>query len=125
MSKCGQLEGGCPFRLTGDEDFDKALEAAVSVLAVKGEDYTIGTGDRLHNFKTTAEFTGMTPKQVLGTYLYKHVSALYAYIKNDGQSESEPIEGRCVDIINYILLFYKMVQEEKRDRLLGHDDVLL
>lgn len=103
-------------RFTGDDDFDALLARCVDILRVKGDDYTVGTGDRLHNFRTVSQFTGQTPKQVLGTYLYKHISALYAYIKNDGQVESEPIEGRLADIVNYVLLFSKMVAEEKRER---------
>lgn len=103
--------------LTKDEDFDSVIKECIKVLAVKGDDYTIGTGDRLHNFKSVAEFTGMTPEQVLGVYFYKHVSAIFAYIKNGKQSESEPIEGRITDVINYMLLFNKMVQERKRGNI--------
>ena len=103
--------------LTQDEDFDSAIKECIKVLQVKGDDYTIGTGDRLHNFKSVASFTGMTPEQVLGVYFYKHISAIFAYIKNGKQSESEPIEGRIVDAINYMLLFNKMVQERKRGKL--------
>lgn len=103
--------------LTGDEDFDSLLRQCVHLLAVKGKDYTIGTEDKLHNFKTVGEFTGMTPEQTLGVYFYKHIAAIFAYIKNSGQSESEPIEGRIADAVNYLLLFNKMVQERKRGSL--------
>jgi len=99
--------------LTGDEDFDSMLLKCIEVMRVKSVDYTIGTGDKLHNFKTVAAFMNTTPEQVLGVYLYKHISALYAYIKNGGQSESEPIDGRIADIINYMLLFNKMVNEKR------------
>ena len=102
-------------RFTGDADFDRTLAACVEILEVKGADYTVGSTDRLANFRKVAEFTGMTQEQVLGTYLYKHVAAIFAYIKNGGQSESEPIEGRISDVINYMLLFGKMVAESKRD----------
>jgi len=102
---------------TGDDDFDSLLQKCIEVLRVKGKDYTIGTGDRLHNFKTVGEFTGMTPEQSLGVYLYKHISAIFAYIKKGDQSESEPIEGRVTDVINYMLLFHKMIQERKRGNL--------
>ena len=103
--------------LTGDEDFDELIMKCVEILKVKGADYTIGTGDRLHNFKTVAEFTGMTPEQTLGVYLYKHISAIFAFIKKGGATESEPIEGRIADVVNYMLLFHKMVQERKRGNL--------
>lgn len=100
-------------QLTGDVDFDELLKKCISILKVKGADYTIGTGDKLHNFKTTSEFMGLTPKQVLGTFLYKHMSAVFAYIKNDGQTESEPISGRLADVINYMLLLHKMIKEDE------------
>lgn len=104
-------------KLTGDNDFDEMLQKCIDILKVKGDDYTMGTGDRLHNFKTVAEFTGMTPEQVLGVYFYKHVSAVFSFIKSGGQSESEPIDGRISDCINYMLLFQKMVQERRRGNL--------
>lgn len=103
--------------LTGDPDFDEVIKSCAKILEVKGEDYTIGTGDRLHNFKTVGEFTGMTPEQTLGVYFYKHVSAIFSYIKKGGKSESEPIEGRIADCVNYLLLFQKMVNARKRGEL--------
>jgi hypothetical protein len=56
---------------------------------------------------------GLTPKQALGVYLYKHMSAVFNYIKSNGQSESEPIQERIKDVINYMLLFALMIEEEK------------
>lgn len=100
--------------LTGDADFDECLAKCIEVLKVKGADYTIGNADRLWNFKDVARQTGLTPYQTLGVYFHKHVSAVFAFIKANGQQESEPIEGRIADVINYMLLFYKMVQEQKR-----------
>jgi len=100
--------------LTGDKDFDEVLTQCVKILSVKGKDYTIGMSDRLHNFRTCGEFTGLTPEQTLGVYLYKHIAAVFAYIK--GRTESEPIEGRICDIINYMLLFAKMVREKNPTR---------
>jgi len=39
---------------------------------------------------------------------------VFNYVKSGGQSESEPIEGRICDCINYLLLFSKQVAEKKR-----------
>jgi len=99
--------------LTGDKDFDSMLKQCIACLESKGEDYTMGTNDRLHNFRTVAEFTGLTKEQVLGVYFYKHISAIFAFIKNGGTHESEPISSRIMDAINYLLLFEKMIQENK------------
>jgi hypothetical protein len=98
---------------TGDDHFDEILRICIQILSTKGNDYSIGSIDRLHNFRTCSNFMGITPKEALGVYLYKHIAAIYTYIKNDGQSESEPIETRIADVINYMLLLYKMVKEEK------------
>ena len=97
--------------MTGDQDFDDILQKCVGILSVKGPDYQAGSTDRLANFAEVARFVGVTPGQVLATYLYKHVAAVFRYIQVGGQSESEPIEGRLADIINYCLLLGKMVRE--------------
>lgn len=102
-------------KFTGDQDFDEMLRKCNEILGVKGNDYTIGNVDRLHNFKTVAGFVGLDPMQVLGVYFYKHVAAIFAYIKSGGKSQSEPISGRIADCINYMLLFYKMVKEFERE----------
>lgn len=100
--------------MTGDKDFDETLEECFKVLGVKGADYTVGSKDRLANFNRGAELLGMRPEQVLAVYWYKHVTAVLNYIKTGGQSESEPIQGRITDNINYMLLFSKMVKEKER-----------
>lgn len=100
--------------LTGDLDMDAILLRSLDVLVVKGTDYTIGTGDRLHNFKMAGEFNGITPARALNIYLYKHYSAVSSFVKSEGQSESEPIVERLVDVINYCLLLGKLVAEAKR-----------
>jgi len=98
--------------MTGDKDFDAILESCFKVLKLKGVDYTIGSTDRLANFRKVAEFTGMTMEQVWAVYFAKHVFAVFAYVK--GGTESEPIEGRIVDCVNYALLLGKLVAEKKR-----------
>lgn len=99
---------------TGDADIDAILEQCLRVLQSKGADYTVGSSDKLANFKRSADFTGLTPQQAWSVYFYKHVAAIFSYVKTGGQAESEPIEGRIVDAINYLLLFGKMVAETKR-----------
>lgn len=100
--------------LTGDADMDAILLRCLDVLVVKGADYTVGTGDRLHNFRTVGEFTGMTPARGWAAFFYKHVSAVMSFVKSEGKSESEPVEERLVDVVNYCLLFAKLVAEFKR-----------
>lgn len=98
-------------KLTGDPDFDSLLEEVLKTLETKGADYTMGSKDRLHNFRTVGSFVDLSKEKVWSVYFYKHIAAIFNYIKSGGQSESEPIRGRIVDAIVYLLLFHKMVIE--------------
>lgn len=97
----------------GDAEIDALVAHCRDVFRAKGKDYTIGTGDALHNFRTVGEFLGVDPAQAWAVYFYKHIAAIFAYAKH-GAVESEPIEGRIVDAINYLLLFHKLVLEGQR-----------
>jgi hypothetical protein len=57
-----------------------------------------------------AENNGVTALQAWGVYFYKHVSAVWRFLK-DGKVESEPIEGRIYDVINYAILLALLVKE--------------
>jgi hypothetical protein len=100
---------------TDDPDMDELLAKCIELLRVKGHDYTVGSPDRLNNFKMAGEFFDLPPEKVLGVYVYKHVTAIWSWIKSGGQSESEPIFLRLADAINYFLLLGKMVAEKKRE----------
>lgn len=102
--------------IAGDSDFRDAILACDSILRRKGHDYTQGAdGDwgRLKNFYANGERLGIPPMKVLAVYLNKHLDAIETFLQN-GQVESEPIETRIYDAINYLLLLFKMVQFEKR-----------
>lgn len=100
---------------TGHRDVDVFLHDTLEIMRKKGHDYRQGNdADLLHNFRTVAKTVDEPMMKVWFTYFYKHYAALATYIKNDGQSESEPIEGRISDLIVYLLLFHEMVQQNKR-----------
>jgi len=80
------------------------------ILLAKGADYTDG-GDRLSNFKLVADLVGVSPKVVWAIYWLKHVVAIANYCGRD-HLESEPIDGRIADGINYLLLLAALVSEE-------------
>lgn len=84
----------------------------------KGEDYTRGNADVLHHFKETAKSFGIEPMQVCGIFMKKHFDAIFNFIKTGGKSESEPIETRLQDAINY-LTFMRALVEEGRDEAEG------
>ena len=105
-------------KLTGYYDIDVFLDDCLSTMQSKGHDYRQGNdNDLLHNFRTVGETVGLPMEKVWFTYFYKHYSALTTFIKEGGQSESEPIEGRIKDMIVYLLLFYRMTTNAKRNEL--------
>jgi len=102
------------YAYTGYNDIDEFLDECLETMRAKGHDYRQGNDDDLlHNFRTVADTVGVDIMKVWFTYFYKHYSAMATFIKEGGQSESEPIEGRIKDQIVYLLLFYRMVQEKK------------
>jgi hypothetical protein len=103
-------------RYTGFPDIDTFLDECLETMRVKGHDYRQGNdSDLLHNFRTVGQAVDEDMAKVWFTYFYKHYSAMVTFIKEGGQSESEPIEGRIKDMIVYLLLFYRMVQERKTE----------
>lgn len=92
---------------------EELINKALEVSDRKGRDYTIGSSDAHENFKSVAERTGLTPIQVLGIYLMKHQDAISNYIKVGGQFESEPIQERIIDNINYLMLLWGLILDEQ------------
>ena len=99
-------------KMLGNEHFAGTVMACWKIYDHKGNDYTRGKGDldRTDNFKQAADNNGITPLQAWGVYFYKHVSAVWRFAK-DGKVESEPIEGRICDVINYSILLLLLVRE--------------
>lgn len=111
------IEQGNKPELTGDEDMDKLLAECISTMKTKGQEYTGNSPDRLNNFREAGKDIGLGMEQVWYTYFNKHLRALQSYIKNDCKTQSnESIQGRIVDLINYLLLFGKMTIEIERGR---------
>ena len=100
--------------MLNNRHFSKVVMACWKIYSHKGNDYTRGKGDldRTDNFKVAAENSGVTPYQAWGVYFYKHVSAIWRFLK-DGKVESEPIEGRVHDVINYAILLLLLIEEAK------------
>ncbi|TXG97713.1 MAG: hypothetical protein E6R08_06235 [Nevskiaceae bacterium] len=88
------------------------LEQLKKLTATKGKEYTnnesSGAADQHANFYRQAQELGLTPEQVLGVYLNKHLDAVKSFIKT-GAVLSEPIEGRIDDAILYLILLRGLV----------------
>lgn len=84
-------------------------------LEAKGPEYTVGSDDRLRNFRSNAEWNPrVDPIDVAGIYWDKHVMAIKSYIAFRKQG-TESINGRIADCINY-LLFLGMLFEEQEEK---------
>src|SRR6185295_12978655 len=91
---------------TGDADFDRMLARVVDTVASKGKEYTVGSADRLANFRGVGQDVDVPMEKVWYTFFNKHYRALQSYIKNGCKVQSnEGIDGRILDLIVYLLLF--------------------
>jgi hypothetical protein len=93
-----------------NQTFDEVMKLS----RLKGGEYS-GDEDRLANFRRNALALGLTKEQVLMVYAGKHWDALMQYAKDMGTGKSrvrlETLEGRCDDLIVYMLLLKAMLQE--------------
>lgn len=97
------------------DEFEVVANVAINnmrkLMASKGREYA-RTEDRFDNFNRLAADLSMSRDKVLLVYLTKHMDAIKNYV-NTGNSVSEPIQGRILDALNYLLLLYGMVEERE------------
>jgi hypothetical protein len=94
--------------------FEKNWAIVQELTRAKGHDYASDV-DRLSNFKDNARKLGMTQYQIWGVYANKHWDAVNAFIRNNGQLESEPIEARLHDIIVYSFLLLGLIEDQNKE----------
>jgi len=101
-------------RMLSNEHFRESILQSWRIYYSKGQDYTRGLGDseRTDNFKQAAEFNKISPLQAWGAYFYKQIAAIFRFI-GDGKVESEPIESRIHDVINYSILLLLLIKEKR------------
>jgi hypothetical protein len=85
-----------------------------SIAELKGHDYTKGSEDALANFKEVGKAIDVDPLDVAFIFMNKHYQAITNYIRTKGQSESEPIDMRIKDMINYLILLQALINEKPR-----------
>lgn len=97
------------------QEFDKVVQELTEdrkqVAKGKRRDYTKSSENVLQNFYNQADALGLTPMQSLAVHMEKQISAVFNYIKTDGQSESEPIIKRIGDSINYLELLWGLIND--------------
>jgi len=107
------------------EAIDKLFAGCRGILDAKGKDYS-GKEDALANFKKGAESLGMTKYQILAVYLSKHLASIMNAIKTSPsypQVESEPMEGRIQDAINYLAILHAMMEEDRENLVIAERDL--
>jgi hypothetical protein len=89
---------------------DKRFAECMGIMKSKGTAYS-GLEDKLGNFKRVAKNLAMTPEQVWYVYFAKHLDALSAFLRGE-YKDSEPIQGRIMDLINYLFLLDAILIEQ-------------
>jgi hypothetical protein len=100
--------------MTNKEFYDlmqTVFDSCQKIAKSKGEDYTKGSLDALANFKEGGIDVGIDPMKVCWIFMNKHYQAITNYVKTGGQSESEPINERIKDMINYLVLLQGLITE--------------
>jgi len=100
---------------TRDELIKHFLETkCFPLLKSKGESYaqTDIQPDVNANFKRAALTTGTTILQAWAIYFAKHIDAIQTYVRRGGAYESEPIDLRIADAVNYLLILYTLLRED-------------
>ena len=104
------------------EEFEQLLKEEVlpecmKIMDSKGLAYS-GQEDKLGNFKRIAKMAGVSAKLVWFVYFCKHVDAIASFVR-DEYKDSESIEGRLNDVINYGFLGHGLVRELRKLEDLG------
>jgi hypothetical protein len=93
---------------------DRVMVQVAALQHVKGQEYS-GDVDRLRNFRRAADELGLRQEVIWRVYAGKHWDAITTYVADlvvdRARERSEPIEGRVLDLIVYLLLFLAMCEE--------------
>ena len=82
------------------------------IVKAKRPEYTLESANALQNFDSIAERYGLTPMQVIFVYWQKHLDALASNLAL-GVPNSENIDTRFADALNYLLLLYAAYKREQ------------
>lgn len=104
----------------GDEFFAEKFAECIDLIKVKNADYSQGEqkGDRIAAFRRIARDINITMEQAWAVFCQKHWGAVMKYVK-DGAVESEPIDGRITDIINYMVLLSAIIADGRKETTEG------
>ncbi len=72
---------------------EKFFERCLEVSKAKGEEYTIGTGEKFKNFESVGERLGLSAEKVLMVYLLKHMDSIRYYILHGKEAQMKVSMG--------------------------------
>ena len=99
-------------------DFDKlrkdVLDLCNDIYEKKNRDYTNGDDDVLKIIREMTKKTHTSEYEALNFMLQKQLAAIDTLFKYEGNiEESEPLEERISDVINYLMLLKALVNETR------------
>lgn len=111
--------------LYGDKAWKQILNETLSSIAhlceTKGSEYAASNKDQLANFRRRADRFEMPMEAAWAIYAGKHWDAIETYITDlihkRERPRSEPMEGRCDDLIVYLILLKAMLAERGHAKL--------
>jgi hypothetical protein len=92
-------------KFVGEPDI---IGRAMGIMKPKMVDYA-NDADFSHNFQRSARRAGLRPAQVWVVFADKHWGSVASYVEA-GKTESEAVEDRLADLVNYCLLLAGMVE---------------
>ena len=92
--------------------FEKLVKQEKEIMVGKGKEYTVGSDDKLQNFKDVARNSGLDPIKVWFIYTSKHWASICNYVKDGVEASNEPIDGRFMDMRNYLMLGLALIKEK-------------
>jgi len=91
------------------------LLIAKQIRQTKGVEYT--EGDDVNAVFYQSNDLGIDEYQAVGILMDKHYKSIRSYIATKDTKSNEPIEGRIVDLLNYLLILYSLIQNEKLSKI--------
>lgn len=100
----------------GDEFFARKFADCIDLIRKKNSDYTQGHGahDRIAHFRAAAQDLDLPMLKIWQVFVRKHWATIQKFA-NGGKLESEPIDGRIDDVINYMVLLAAIIEDGKAD----------
>lgn len=110
-----------------EQELAEVIQECTSMLTKKGREYQATEIDGIEvfqNFINVGNTLGLNKEDVLFVYFEKHIHSISKFLMDlrSGKSLSEiennmtePINGRIVDAINYLLLLNSMINERREN----------